>query len=296
MLGLREFAPGILVAAAEPYEIVDFLHRSGTARRRGLLRKVHDGPRSAACHPTGRAPAAARPAGRGGVGLSSPTKKPARTAEPAGGPQPRSRRQQGRWRRPRHWNDFRAQRSRSAIRIHYVAVDGRPAEREPRPYAPMPAWYGHRHSDGEAGLVPRPVCPSSTRRRQSRYRLTGRPETIRKLLVFGVCLVGVGFPISCRAWPSSKHSGAPREHDCRPPRRTPPWGCRPRPTSRPRPDRRTHPDRRQHRSRHHRAERRSVVDPGRRDRGRRPTEVDRPSRGDPAAPGRDEEPPAAVAD
>ena len=29
MLGLRELAPGVLVAAAEPYEVVDFLHRIG---------------------------------------------------------------------------------------------------------------------------------------------------------------------------------------------------------------------------------------------------------------------------
>ena len=135
VLGLRELAPGILVAAAEPYEIVDFLHRIGhspAAEDSSGRSMTTPDPLRATRRPAhrlrpdlqaGEAAAAVLagersrhvPRSRQSAPTATPSVPPgtvatAETLERLSA----------------------AQRSRSAIRIYYVAVDGRPAERELR--------------------------------------------------------------------------------------------------------------------------------------------------------------------
>ncbi|HEY5787852.1 MAG TPA: helicase-associated domain-containing protein, partial [Microlunatus sp.] len=131
VLGLRELSPGVLVAAAEPYEVVDFLHRIG------------------------HSPAGEDSSGRS-VTAPDPLRAPRRAAH-----RPRPEVQAGEAaaavligeqtrhdRRPRPstiqaTGDVAAtaenlerltaaQRAGQSVRIRYVAADGRPAERELR--------------------------------------------------------------------------------------------------------------------------------------------------------------------
>lgn len=123
VLGLRELAPGILVAAAEPYEVVDFLHRLG------------------------HSPAAEDSSGRS-ITAPDPLRSPRRT-----GHQPRpdvqatesavavllGERNRHESRRPAVaptgstlQRIAAAERSHGTVRIRYVTADGRPADRELR--------------------------------------------------------------------------------------------------------------------------------------------------------------------
>ncbi len=134
VLGLRELAPGILVGTAEPYEMVDFLHRIGhspaaedssgrsltapdplraTRRAAHRLRPDLQAGEAAAAVLAGersRHGSRARPPA---ADLELAARGAAATAETLD-------------------RLAAAQRSRSAVRVHYVAVDGRPAERELR--------------------------------------------------------------------------------------------------------------------------------------------------------------------
>lgn len=131
VLGLRELAPGILVAAAEPYEVVDFLHRIG------------------------HSPAAEDSSGRS-ITAPDPLRAPRRSGHR---PRPdvqatesavavlvgeRTRHQQRR--EPTGPGESgkeiptahtlaqiaAAQQTNGTVRIHYVAADGRPTDRELR--------------------------------------------------------------------------------------------------------------------------------------------------------------------
>lgn len=120
VLGLRELAPGILVAAAEPYEIVDFLHRIGhspAAEDSSGRSMTAPDPLRAARRTTHR-PRADLQAGEAAAAILA-----------------------GERSRPRHRDTATAEtldrlaaaeQSRSTIRIRYVAADGQAAERELR--------------------------------------------------------------------------------------------------------------------------------------------------------------------
>ena len=132
VLGLRELAPGVLVAAAEPYEVVDFLHRIGhspagedSSGRSVTAPDPLRAPRRAAHRP--------RPDVQAGEAAAAVLvgeqhrheRRPRSTAVPAAGPDTRGTAE----------NLERlasAERASESVRIRYVAADGRPAERELR--------------------------------------------------------------------------------------------------------------------------------------------------------------------
>lgn len=126
VLGLRELAPGILVGAAEPYEIVDFLHRVGHS--------------PAAEDSSGRsvtAPDPLRSARRAGHRPRPDLQASEAAATILAGERTRHRRPG-----PAQQQDAAtaetldrlasAEQSRTTIRIRYVAADGQAAERELR--------------------------------------------------------------------------------------------------------------------------------------------------------------------
>ena len=131
VLGLRELAPGILVAVAEPYEIVDFLHRigHGPAVEDASGRSVTSPDPLRAPRRTGHR---ARPDVQAGEAAAAvllgearhrrPTRPPHHGSAPAD--------------RPATAETLArlasAQREREPVRIRYVATDGRPVERELR--------------------------------------------------------------------------------------------------------------------------------------------------------------------
>jgi hypothetical protein len=132
VLGLRELAPGVLVAAAEPYEVVDFLQRIGhspagedSSGRSVTAPDPLRAPRRAAHRP--------RPdvqAGEAAVAVlvgeqNRHDRRPRSSAGPLGVADPRGTAE----------NLERltsAQQASESVRIRYVAADGRPAERELR--------------------------------------------------------------------------------------------------------------------------------------------------------------------
>lgn len=128
VLGLRELAPGILVAAAEPYEIVDFLHRIGHSPAAedfsGRSMTAPDPLRA-----TRRTTHRLRPDLQAGEAAAAVLAGERSRHVPRSGP-PASAAAEAVATAETLARLSAAQRSRSVIRIHYVAVDGRPAERE----------------------------------------------------------------------------------------------------------------------------------------------------------------------
>ena len=132
VLGLRELAPGVLVAAAEPYEVVDFLHRIGhspagedSSGRSVTAPDPLRAPRRAAHRPRPDVQASEAAAA---VLLGEQTRHDRRSRSPVAsvtGPDTRGTAE----------NLERlasAQRASESVRIRYVAADGQPAERELR--------------------------------------------------------------------------------------------------------------------------------------------------------------------
>ncbi|HEU5484471.1 MAG TPA: helicase-associated domain-containing protein, partial [Microlunatus sp.] len=133
VLGLRELAPGILVAAAEPYEVVDFLHRIGhspaaedSSGRSVTAPDPLRAPRRSAHRP--------RPDLQAGEAAAAVLAGERQRHEPRRGATGR-----GRTGPPESTPTAEtlqrladAQESRAAIRIRYVAADGQAAERELR--------------------------------------------------------------------------------------------------------------------------------------------------------------------
>ena len=166
VLGLRELAPGVLVAAAEPYEVVDFLHRIGhspagedSSGRSVTAPDPLRAPRRAAHRPrpdvqAGEAAAAVLV---GEQNRQSQTRRLSPSVRPRGTAENLERLAS-------------AQRDSESVRIRYVAADGRPAERELRAV------------QAEAGLVrdgrdQRPVripCPGLLHRSGVRTSPPGR--------------------------------------------------------------------------------------------------------------------------
>lgn len=131
VLGLRELGPGLLVAAAEPYEVVDFLHRVGhspaaedasgrsvsapdplRAPRRGehRARPVAQAGEAAAAILAGEQDRAGRGGRSGRVGADRATPTTSHTLHRLAA----------------------AQQADGAVRVRYVTADGRPTERELR--------------------------------------------------------------------------------------------------------------------------------------------------------------------
>jgi hypothetical protein len=132
VLGLRELAPGILVAAAEPYEIVVFLHRIG-----------HSPAAEDASGRSMTAPDPSRAPRR--VAHRSRTEVQAHEAAAVILAGEQARHQRDRLASPRPAAEATgpattetldrlaaAERSRSLIRVSYVGPDGRPVERQLR--------------------------------------------------------------------------------------------------------------------------------------------------------------------
>lgn len=127
LLGLRELAPGILVASAEPYEIVDFLHRIGHSPA-----AEDSAGRSVAAPDPLRAPRRAGLRPRPGVRAAD-----AAAAVLAGeqARHPRGSRHRVRVEPEPGTSDslarlVTAERTGASARVRYVAADGRPAMRE----------------------------------------------------------------------------------------------------------------------------------------------------------------------
>ena len=112
VLGLRELAPGVLVAAAEPYEVVDFLHRIG------------------------HSPAGEDSSGRS-VTAPDPLRAPRRAAH-----RPRPDVQAG--------EAAAAVLSASSTGTNADPVAGRSRRRRPTPAAPPRTWSGSRRRSGPA--------------------------------------------------------------------------------------------------------------------------------------------------
>ena len=133
VLGLRELAPGVLVAAAEPYEVVDFLHRIGhspagedSSGRSVTAPDPLRAPRRAAHRP--------RPdvqAGEAAVGGRCSANRTGTSADPGRRPPP-SPSPDTRGTAENLERLASAQRASESVRIRYVAADGQPAERELR--------------------------------------------------------------------------------------------------------------------------------------------------------------------
>ena len=130
VLGLRELAPGILIAAAEPYEVVDFLHRIGhsPAAEDASGRSITAPDPSRSPRRSGHRPrpdiqasesAAAVLVGERARHRHRPD--PLANTPPAGTPTAETLQRIA-----------AAQQTNDAVRIHYVAADGRPTERQLR--------------------------------------------------------------------------------------------------------------------------------------------------------------------
>ena len=142
VLGLRELAPGVLVAAAEPYEVVDFLHRIGhsPAGEDSSGRSVHRTRSAAGPAPSRPSTAPRRPGRRGG------RRGAARRADPARTPTSVAGRTRRRARHARHRREpGAAARRRSGPASPYGSVTSPPTG------SPPSASCGPSQAD--AGLV-----------------------------------------------------------------------------------------------------------------------------------------------
>jgi hypothetical protein len=132
VLGLRELAPGVLVAAAEPYEVVDFLHRIGhspagedSSGRSVTAPDPLRAPRRAAHRPRPDVQAAEAAAAVLVGEQHRHDRRPRSPVVPVAGADPRGTAENLE-------QLASAQRDSESVRIRYVAADGRPAERELR--------------------------------------------------------------------------------------------------------------------------------------------------------------------
>lgn len=128
ILGLRELAPGILIASAEPYEVVDFLHRIGhsPAAEDSSGRSVTAPDPLRAPRHGGHRPRPDVQANESAIAvLAGERTRHARRREPVGPTMeiPPTQTLE---------RIAAAQQTGSTMRIHYVAADGRPADRELR--------------------------------------------------------------------------------------------------------------------------------------------------------------------
>lgn len=136
VLGLRELAPGILVAAAEPYEVVDFLHRIGhsPAAEDASGRSMTAPDPSRAPRRTGHRPRPDVQVSEAATAILAGERAHRRSPSSTAG----NGRDAGNGRAagPATAETLDrlalAEHSRSAVRVRYVAPDGQPVERQLR--------------------------------------------------------------------------------------------------------------------------------------------------------------------